>query len=315
MTILTIIDKKKELDVKADVSYKAIEKWHRESDSGYIVDTPMNVPADFMGKSDRPHHKNSFILAKAYFDFLRENDLSANTINEFIEFFSMPFCGSNEYKKIAQQNVDKNFAVIEDTFVGALRDFSNGLSEMKYLLDTLKVDQVNAKTDFDTLLTRYANYLIKNNYNPEIIEAACKKAIENSDQKESQLNDHFDMNLATLYKIDNQFYSMMVERAVHFNILNNKVIRIDSSTEEKTSKLSKFLILHLPCDSINHFQSIFNQCYLQNSSKPVVKDASKAKAVKWAALFSESEGRSKEREEHHQKFSASLDAIRRNPRF
>ena len=259
--IIDIINKKTELRKKADKYYKAIEHAYYTLNPSY----PMNVPAGNVGESSKPYHDFDYDLARAYYQFLR-NDADIKKINELVEYFSHPFCTESDYRRKSKSQESKDqeqqkYFVISDEWYESLQDFFKHLVEYKSLLESFKNSHTGNEIDYRAVLEKHALRFLKEGFTPEMVIEASDKTL--ADLAEHKLAQPFATTRERVVKLDDAFIGSC-RRFCSFRSGPNGFEEIPERDDEKVSRLAN-LFEKLSKKEIEDFRATFVGIHYQKT--------------------------------------------------
>lgn len=311
VTLSKIIDKKAELDKKADEFYKAIQTHYYVDESGHTANYPMDVSAGHCGKSNDPDHRNAYALVRHYYDFIKK-DLESEHIGQLLKFFSMKVYGSKALMALLpilpEHEVTKlnegGIVLFPDRFIAGFQEFAKGLNELKAMMDAYKLDEQAVVNDLTELFQRQAESLINDGYDLELVMTAYEKAPIAAENKSQG---SFDVSLNDLFLISQNFdrtswRSWAVKICIDPTTGNVTSSEMKYSPREKEEKLLNFLkVLPHPV-LIEAFKNAFTKADQQKNLAQTMQEV----GARWRpeSLWSVPE-------EHRKRFAGALDDIKK----
>lgn len=297
--LIQILNFKKELITLADNAYRSIQSYFKG----------MNVPADYPGPSSGNDNNycqrdNSYSIARDYFLFLVSENYTVESIELLIKKLQLNTFALEDFEKLTNQdkvNVSKGgIVLLHKEFHDTLKQFLIGLDKFKEMLANYQFDEHTLSKDFPSLFKRVIDYLLKHDYDSDVVQIACKQAT--SSLAENKLNQDFEMNWHDVFKMDKNIHNLS------FWMLpmrwNPATKQFEDKTKEyftadiKIKELSEFLLRNIPnTDLIQCFETTFNACNREKCVSAAVQQSNH-----WAQLW---------RQEHQKNFATSLEAIRK----
>lgn len=289
--IIDVINARTELQKKADKYYKAIEQTYYDLNPSY----PMNVPAGHKGRSSKPCHHNDYVLARAYYRFLRMDAIDIGAINDLVELFSGAFCKESDYE--SGKTAD-NVTVISDAWFESRYDFAKYLQEFKYLLETYKQNLTGDAIDYRAILEKRALRLIEEGFTKKIVQEVGDKIL--ADRKESKQENSV-ISLEQVVKLNDNF-DEVGRRSFSFHFDENGSIVEAPETDESKAHRLEYLFKKLSQKEIDDFRALFVSMHFQKS---ITED--RGKLFSHRLVFADGES------VHRERFKESIETIgRRN---